>query len=113
MIEDLLSDLAASGWKLSWAFQFSPNHWRVTITRDDYWNGCDQPAYHYSDCADAPSFAEALEDAMAKRNEAIFVESSPTVCSNEPGHLDSNPQFDLVTAMGLHTKPAKPFPRRI
>ncbi len=78
-IESLLADLAESGWKLSWAFQFAPNHWRVTITRDDYWNGYDQPDYHYTDCADAPTFADALEDAMCKRNEAVFVKGSKAI----------------------------------
>lgn len=106
MIEDLLADLAASGWKLSWAFQFAPNHWRVCITHEHYWNGYDQPDYHYTDCADAPSFAEALEDAMAKRNDAIFVEGAKVEYALEP-------QQSLAKALGLDKpKPQAPIARR-
>lgn len=108
-IEALLADLSASGWQLSWAFQFAPDHWRVTITKQGYWNGYDQPNYHYTDCADAKSLAEALEDAMTKRNDAIFVEGAKCIATNEP-------TFDLATALSLHkakTIHTKPFPRRI
>lgn len=103
MIESLLTDLAASGWKLSWAFQFAPDHWRVSIIYVLEWNGYDQPDIYHSHCADAPSLAEAIEDAMSKRAEAEFVEGSKQRYSLEP----KAERIDLVTALGLRSVPIK------
>jgi hypothetical protein len=107
VIESLLADLADSGWTLSWAFQFAHDHWRVSIIQRFEWNSLDQPDLLISHCADAPSFAEALEDAMLRRNEAEFIAGSKCTCANEP----SKPT-NLLQALGLHIRQPK-IDRRI
>lgn len=84
MIEDLLTDLSASGWTISMAFQYAPDEWRCTIIKtEELANGYDQPDYHVAYCAFAPTFAEALEDAMSKRSEAEFIEGAKITYSSE------------------------------
>ena len=106
MIESLLADLVLSGWTISWAFQFAPDHWRVSIIRR-----CDigEPQGTYiSHCADAPTFGEALENAILNRNDATFYPSNPTLWSID-GPTDSRSLLDL-----LNLRPtARSFPRRI
>ncbi len=68
MIEDLLSELDTLGWTISWAYQFSLGHWRMSIIRHED-VGEDQGTY-LTHCVDAPTFAEALEDCMSKMAEA-------------------------------------------
>lgn len=105
MLESLLADLAASGWTISWAFQFAPNHWRVSIIHQTQ-VGEPQGSY-ISHCADAPTFAEALEDAILRRNDAEFVEDQQSIHTLEPTK-------SLIDALGLKPKPpTTPFPRRI
>lgn len=101
MIEDLLTELADIGWTVSWAFQFEPDHWRVSICQLGEWNGYDQPDYRISHCADAPTFAEALEDAMAHRNDAVWQAGQKISTTSEP----DAPTFTLAS-LGL-AKPVK------
>lgn len=71
MLEELLAELASSGWTISWAFQYAPNEWRMSICREaDV--GAEQGTY-VTHCAIASTFAGALEDCLANRNEAEFV----------------------------------------
>lgn len=109
MIEDLLAELALDGWTVSWAFQFAPDHWRVSIIQIDWlnYNGCDQPNYKVSHCADASTFQAALEDAILRRNDARFIEGSKCTYILEP----SRP-LNLVKALGLHLRQPK-LDRRI
>lgn len=107
MIESLLAELDTFGWTISWAFQFAPDHWRMSITKISYWNGYDQPDYYVTHCADAASFAEALEDCMSKLADAEFVEGAKVDHSNEPTPKPQN----LLLALGL-LKPIK-IERRI
>jgi hypothetical protein len=109
MIEDLLSDLASSGWTLSWAFQYAPSEWRVSIIhQDDIGRQWDQPSIYLSHCASAPTFAEALEDAMLRRNEAEFMQGH----DNTYGGMALAPApTNLLQALGL-VKPMK-IDRRI
>lgn len=105
MIEDLLNDLASSGWTISWAFQFAPDHWRVSIIHH---SDIGEPSGTYlSHCADAPTFHDALEDAMCRRNDAIFTPTTePTGIIEKPPTLS-----DLLKALPSH-KP-RPIDRRI
>ena len=71
MIEELLAELVSSGWTISWAFQYAPDEWRMSIIRcADV--GAEQGTY-VSHCANASTFANALEDCLANRAEAEFV----------------------------------------
>lgn len=97
MIEDLLTELADIGWTVSWAFQFEPNHWRVSIMHQV----SDKIAF--SHCADAPTFAEALEDAMSKISEATYELAVPTGYVLEQ---DKTAPVNLLLALGL-AKPVK------
>lgn len=106
MIEDLLSELADSGWTISWAFQYAQDEWRVSIIKTEDWNGYDQPDYRVAHCAFAPTFAEALEDAMCKRNDAEFVEGSKIAYALEPTK-------SLIDVLGLAPKPTQPILRRL
>jgi hypothetical protein len=100
-IEELLTDLTDSGWTVSWAFQYAPNEWRCTIIRTCDWNGYDQPDHYVAHCAFAPTFAEALEDAMCKRNDAEFIEGNKLEYALEPNK-------SLVDLLGLIHKPLAP-----
>lgn len=70
MLEDLLDELSSIGWTISWAFQYSPGEWRLTIIREED-IGAESGTYFVS-CAFAPTFREALEDAMGRINEAEY-----------------------------------------
>jgi hypothetical protein len=95
MIEDLLDELSSIGWTVSWAFQFEAGHWRVSILKQ-----IDERVY-FSHCADAPTFAEALEDAMSKISDADYeLTTSVTFTQNK-----SQP-VNLLLALGL-AKPVK------
>lgn len=103
MIEDLLSDLALSGWTISWAFQFAPDHWRVSII---HFSDVGEPQGTYiSHCADGPDFASALEDAILRRNDCDFIPDAILTWTPEPGST-------LIDLLNLRP-PTKPFPRRI
>jgi hypothetical protein len=102
VIEDLLSDLAADGWTISWAFQFAPDHWRVSIIKH-----IDTKIY-FTHCADAPSFKDALEDAMCKRNDAEWQLEQPTTCANTP-----STKIDLISALGIRPAASPKIDRRI
>ncbi len=108
MIEDLLTELSASGWTISWAYQYAPNEWRVSIVHELEWNSRDQPDYYHAHCAFAPTFAEALEDAMSKRAEAEFEEGSKISHTTEP------PKGNLLSQLSLFLRPqSAPFKRRV
>lgn len=108
-IEELLADLKASGWELSWAFQYGENKWRASIIKFGAWNGYDQPDYHFAHCADAPSLAEAIEDAMTKRNDAEFFEGqkSQVVSGVIPDRVEGQ---SLLARLNLTRR--KPFTDR-
>lgn len=92
MLETLLADLDAEGWTISWAFQFAPNHWRMSIIRIE--DVGEAQGTYISHCADAPSFAEALEDCFAKRNDAEWEENSPVTFAGA-----SSKSLDLSTLL--------------
>lgn len=85
------------------AFQSYRGYWRVSIIKVLEWNGYDQPDYYHTHCADAPTFAEALEDAMSKIAEAEFVEGNKQRCSLEP----KQPAISLITTLGLRSAPIR------
>lgn len=94
MIEDLLNDLSTLGWTVSWAYQFEQGHWRVSIiTTTDIGEA---PGTFISHCADATTFAEALEDAMSKRAEATFEPQTTQGFS-----IERSQGLSLVAALGL------------
>mgnify|MGYP001569753729 CR=1 FL=1 len=97
MIEDLLAELADIGWTVSWAFQFEPNHWRVSILKQ-----LDDRVY-FSHCAAAPTFAEALEDAMSKISDATYELAVPSGFVIEQNKTQP---VNLLLALGL-AKPVK------
>lgn len=97
MLEELLNELSASGWTVSWAFQFAPNHWRVSIMKPV------EDGDLLSHCADAPSFREALEDAMAGIANAEFVEEHERTYE-----IDKSKPMSLARALGI----SKPIERR-
>lgn len=101
MLEDLLAELDEIGWTVSWAFQFQPNHWRVSILKQ-----IDEKVY-YAHCADAPTFAEALEDAISKIGDAQVELITQVTISAEP----KTAPFNLLKAIGLAKQP--PIIRRI
>jgi len=97
VIEDLLDELADIGWTVSWAFQFEPDHWRVSILKQV------SDRVYFSHCADAPTFAEALEDAMSKISDATYELAVPTGYVLEQ---DKTQPINLLLALGL-AKPVK------
>ena len=101
MIDALLLELASAGWTVSWAFQFEPGHWRVSIIHyiDD--------KVHLSSCADAPSFAEALEDAMSRMAEAEIEDIERPSYSLTPAAKGG-----LLAALGLTSTSNLPITRR-
>lgn len=102
MVEDLLAELAEVGWTLSWAFQFEAGHWRVSILKQ-----VDEKVY-FSHCADAPSFGEALEDAMSKISEASYELAVPVSFKMEP----KTAPYNLLQAIGLAARVSAPVKRR-
>jgi hypothetical protein len=106
VIEDLLIELSNDGWSVSWAFQFAPDHWRVSIIHH---SDIGEPSGTYvSFCADAPTFAEALEDAILRRNDNPLC-----VPSADPTWIPETPtSTNLLTALGLHIRQPK-IDRRI
>lgn len=103
MIESLLAELSDSGWTISWAFQFAPGEWRLSIIHEE--DVGEAQGTYISSCASAPTFVEALEDAMSKMNEAEFVEAVKQGYSEKP-------KGSLLAALGL-LKEEKPFERRV
>lgn len=105
MLESLLQDLTTLGYTISWAFQFEPNHWRVSICRA---STVGEPSGSYiSHCADAPTLAEAIEDALSRRAEAEFVvEEDQTYTVEVPG-------LSLAQAIASTFSPSAPIRRRI
>lgn len=103
MIESLLAELSDSGWTISWAFQFAPNQWRLSIIREE--DVGEAQGTYTSSCADAPSFAEALEDAMSRMNEAEFK------AAVKQGYFEEKPKGSLLSQLGL-LKP-ETFERRM
>lgn len=101
MIEDLLNDLSSLGWTISWAFQYAPSEWRMSIIREEDL-GSEQGSY-ISHCAFAPTFAEALEDCMSKMAEAEFEPRKPISWGKEPAAT----KIDLVSALGLRSAPIR------
>lgn len=71
-LEFLLTELADAGWTISWAFQFSPNEWRLSIIHEEDISA--EQGTYISSCASAPTFREALEDAMSRMHEAEYEE---------------------------------------
>lgn len=104
MIESLLDELSASGWTISWAFQYAPGEWRLSIIREE--DVGEAQGTYISSCAFAPSFAEALEDAMSKMNEAEFVES-------EKQGYSEKPKGSILAALGLLKKEQPLIRRRV
>lgn len=102
-LESLLSELSASGWTISWAFQFAPSEWRLSIIHEE--DIGEAQGTYISSCASAPTFAEALEDAMSKMNEAEF-ESAV-----KQGYVAEKPKGSLLEALGL--KKEQRFERRV
>lgn len=84
-IESLLTELESSGWTVSWAFQFAPGHWRVSILKND----------SIRHCADAPTFALALEYAYIQGEELTTTDAPPT--------YTIAPRSDLLSVLGLGT----------
>lgn len=108
MIDDLLAELASSGWTISWAFQFAPDHWRMSIIRQaDV--GAEQGTY-ISHCAFASTFAGALEDCLANRAEAEWIAEQKSL-----GVIDkTKPSTKLdLASLGLIKKPTAKIERRI
>lgn len=110
MLDELLAELASSGWTISWAFQYAPDEWRMSIIR--YADvGAEQGTY-VSHCAIASTFADALEDCLANRNEAEFVaeqQSLGLIDKSKPLSLD---KLDLKK-LGLVTRKQPKVERRI
>lgn len=98
MIEDLLTELSATGWTISWAFQYAPSEWRMSIIREED-IGAQQGSYTTA-CAFAPTFAEALEECLSKRAEAEFQPVNVIAFTKEP-------KADLASALGLRSAPIK------
>lgn len=105
MIESLLAELSALGWTVSWAFQFAPDHWRMSIIQPS--DIGEEIGTYRTHCADAPSFAEALEDCMSKLADAEWEATLAPSHTNEPTPKPQN----LLHALGL-LKPVK-IERRI
>lgn len=103
MIEDLLSELSATGWTISWAFQYAPSEWRMSIIREED-VGTQQGSYTAA-CAFAPTFAEALEECLSKRAEAEFQPAMPQGYIKEI--LPITKPWDLASALGLRSTPIK------
>lgn len=99
MIESLLAELSDTGWTISWAFQYAPSEWRMSIIREED-VGAVQGSY-LSACAFAPSFAEALEDCLSKRAEAEFLPAPDQSFANEPRPTS------LIAALGLRSTPIR------
>lgn len=100
MLESLLQDLADTGWTVSWAFQYSPGEWRMSIIREED-IGAERGSY-LSCCAFAPTFSEALENCLSKRAEAQWEPSQPITWAQEP-----KPSSNLIAALGLRSAPIR------
>lgn len=108
MLEDLLLDLSTTGWTISWAYQHRLGGWRMSIIQEiDI--GEEQGTYT-THCVDAPTFAEALEDCLAKRAQAEFEATTPTTFAKEPTIAKPS----LLAALGLHLPTtSSPIRRRV
>lgn len=104
-LDTLLDDLNSLGWTISWAFQFSTDHWRLSIIR--YEDIGEVQGTYISHCVDAPTFAEALEDAMSKMSEAEFEPAEVQVFSTEPA------KGNLLSQLSLALPQAAPIRRRV
>ena len=81
-VDELLQELASTGWTVSWAFQYAANDWRASIIRDEDVGG-EQGTYQ-AHCACAHSLAEALEDCISKRTEAEWEAAEKVNGTQEP-----------------------------
>lgn len=104
MIESLLEELSSSGWTISWAFQYAPSEWRMSIIREEDVGG--EQGTYISSCAFAPTFAEALEDCLSNRAEAEWEAAYKQTWTQAP-----KPTGSLIEALGLRN--ATPIRRRV
>jgi hypothetical protein len=105
MIDDLIAEIASLGWFLNNCYQADATLWRVNLRRPDPANDGDW----FTDWAEAPTFAEALELCIVKMAEAEFAETPPVVFAKDRTPTQSS---GLLAKLGLG-KPKVPFERRI
>ena len=102
MLDELLADIAGSGWLLNNCYQIDATLWRVNLRRPI--DGGD----YFSDWAEGETFTDALEACMSKLSKAEFVEAHIQAYGVEPAKPKLRPQ-SLLQSLGL----AKPFERRV
>lgn len=101
-VNTLLADLAVDHWLLNNCYQVDATLWRVNLRRPD-----DNGAW-FTDWAEAPTFAEALEDCMSKLASAEFTTDPIQYTIATPK------QPSIAEALAAHMrKAAPPIKRRV
>lgn len=102
-LDELFADIAARGYRVNNIFQWPNGLWRVNLLRPNT-NGD-----WFGDFAEAPTLAEAIEDAIALMNDAEFIHhDEPTWSLDKSKPAAPN----LLKSLGL-LKPQEPIRRRI
>lgn len=100
MLEDLLTEIAESGWLFNNCYQADAGLWRVNLRRQD------NDGVWFTEWSEAPTFTEAVQDAMEKLVEAEFVENRLIA------HAIDTSKISLLASLGL-LKPTEPLKRRV
>lgn len=77
-LETILIDLASRGWRVNQIYQFDNSTWRVNLRARGA--GGDW----FGDFAEAPTLLEAIEDAIAKMNDAEWFDDTAPEWSLDP-----------------------------
>lgn len=94
MIDELVADIAESGWLFNNCYQVDADLWRVNLRRPD------GKGDWFTDWATGGTFAEALAECMEKLATAEFTEERPIGYSKEVAKA-AQPKVDLLQALGL------------
>lgn len=103
MIDQLLAEISALGWRFNNCYQTHADLWRVNLRR---------PSTHgdwFTDWAEAATLEDALFDCMAKLSTAEFFHT-PEI----RGSIDNSPEPSLLSRLKLPTaRSLPPLERRI
>ncbi len=92
----MIDEVLALGWMFNNCYQRHDGSWRVNLRRPDA-NGD-----WFTDWAEAPTFAEAIEDCMSKLADAEYFPTPPITYTQGPKIETKSPR-SLLQSLGLAT----------
>lgn len=100
-LESLLTEIAEAGWLFNNCYQPDAGLWRVNLRRQD------GEGNWFTEWSEAPTFIEAVEDAMGKLATAEFTANTAITAK-----IDTT-KVSLLEQLGLLPKPQAPMVRRL